>query len=168
VHIWAHDQIAAPPAPATTYPPAVAFARRRWVAPGWDDPWIDPSSGSPKPRSKARKHPSGVAHLTEVSTSRERKTRHRSPARMRSRLPRASRPLSGRRDGTTPARRSTEPRSRTGVGHDARLQTITALADEIGLGVTKDGPVRVLRCDIPDCGSGGRWFESTQLYQPGI
>jgi hypothetical protein len=96
VHIWAHEHRQRPPTHQSWHLHDGAGA-----APGWDDPWIDPSSGSAKPRSKARKHRSGVAHLTEVSTSRERKTRHRSPARMRSRLPSASRPLSGRRDWTT-------------------------------------------------------------------
>jgi hypothetical protein len=34
------------------------------------------------------------------------------------------------------------------------------------LGITKDGAVKALRCkSLFDCGAGGRWFESTQLYQ---
>jgi hypothetical protein len=34
------------------------------------------------------------------------------------------------------------------------------------LGITKDGaPEDCFYASAPDCGSGGRWFESTQLYQ---
>ena len=44
----------------------------------------------------------------------------------------------------------------------------TIRANFPNLGLTKDAAVRFFETRVPDCGSGGRWFESTQLYQPRI